>query len=225
MAGKLIVIEGLDGSGKATQSELVCSYLKAQGYKTAKLTFPDYNEKTSALVKMYLSGELGTDANAVNAYAASSFYSVDRVASYIKTWKTVYENSDFIIADRYTTSNIIYQMSKLDTAEYDEFIDWLYDFEYNKLLLPKPDLVMFLDVNPEVSQKLLLKRYQGDESKKDIHEKNFQYLLQCRSSSMYAIKKLGWHVINCSDATSIRSKEEICKDILEKIKTKIQIDL
>ena len=225
MASKLIVIEGLDGSGKATQSELVCSYLKAQGYKTDKLTFPDYNEKTSALVKMYLSGELGADANAVNAYAASSFYSVDRVASYIKTWKTVYENSEFIIADRYTTSNIIYQMSKLDTAEYDDFIDWLYDLEYNKLLLPKPDLVIFLDVSPDVSQKLLLSRYQGDEGKKDIHEKNFKYLLQCRSSAMYAIEKLDWDVINCSDDISIRCKEDICKDILEEIKSKLKIDL
>ncbi len=225
MASKLIVIEGLDGSGKATQSELVCSCLNDKGYKTAKLTFPDYKEKTSTLVKMYLNGELGADANAVNAYAASSFYSADRVASYIKTWKTIYENSDFIIADRYTTSNIVYQMSKLDTDEYDEFIDWLYDFEYNKLLLPKPDLVIFLDVDPDISQKLLLSRYKGDESKKDIHEKNFKYLLQCRNSAIYAIEKLGWNIINCSDDVSIRNKEDICKDILEKIKSKLEIDL
>ena len=192
MAGKFIVIEGLDGSGKATQTELLRKALESKGNKVTKLTFPDYDNPSSSLVKMYLGGELGDKPSDVNAYAASAFYSVDRVASYLQFWKKDYENDKIILADRYATSNIIYQMSKLPKEEWDSFIEFQEDFEYNKLNVPKPDLIIYLDVEPDVSQKLLSGRYKGDESKKDLHEKNLDFLLNCRRSALYAADKASW---------------------------------
>ncbi|MBD9049787.1 deoxynucleoside kinase [Ruminococcus sp.] len=184
MSAKFIVIEGLDGSGKATQTKILFDKISAMGKSIKRLEFPDYANESSALVKMYLGGEFGSNPNDVNAYAASSFYAVDRVASFLKFWKKDYENSDVILSDRYATSNIIYQMSKLDKSEWDNFIEWQEDFEYNKLSVPKPDKVIYLDVKPEVSQKLMSKRYEGDEGKKDLHEKNFAFLLECRKSAL-----------------------------------------
>lgn len=166
MSAKFIVIEGLDGSGKATQTKILFDKISAMGKSIKRLEFPDYANESSALVKMYLGGEFGSNPNDVNAYAASSFYAVDRVASFLKFWKKDYDNSDVILSDRYATSNIIYQMSKLDKSEWDNFIEWQEDFEYNKLSVPKPDKVIYLDVKPEVSQKLMSKRYEGDEGKK-----------------------------------------------------------
>lgn len=210
---KLIVIDGLDGSGKATQTLRLCERLNAMGYKARTLSFPDYESDSSALVKMYLGGELGDDPDAVNAYAASSFYAVDRVASFLRSWGDDYKSYDYIIADRYTTSNIIHQMSKLAADERDSYIDWLFDYEYNRLGVPEPDMVMFLDVDPDISQKLMLGRYKGDESRKDIHEKNFSYLMRCRESAVYAISKLGWKVIKCDDGAGMRTIEDISDEI------------
>ena len=204
MSAKFIVIEGLDGSGKATQTKILFDKISAMGKSIKRLEFPDYANESSALVKMYLGGEFGSNPNDVNAYAASSFYAVDRVASFLKFWKKDYENSDVILSDRYATSNIIYQMSKLDKSEWDNFIEWQEDFEYNKLSVPKPDKVIYLDVKPEVSQKLMSKRYEGDEGKKDLHEKNFAFLLECRKSALYAAKKCGWTVINCCESGEIK---------------------
>lgn len=217
MASKFIVIEGLDGSGKATQTKILCDKLSSLGKNIIKLTFPDYDSPSSSLVKMYLQGELGADAMSINPYAASSFYAVDRVASYIKSWKTDFENADFTVSDRYATSNIIYQMSKVDKNSREEFIDWLDDFEYKKLGVPKPDLVIFLDVNPAISQKLMTGRYNGDENKKDIHEKNVNFLNSCRESAKFASDYLGWKVIDCCDENSILSIEEISKMIFDTV--------
>lgn len=214
MAGKFIVIEGLDGSGKATQTEILRKNLQSKGNKVTKLTFPDYDNPSSALVKMYLGGELGDKPSDVNAYAASAFYSVDRVASYLQFWKNDYETGSVILADRYATSNIIYQMSKLPREEWDPFIEFQEDFEYNKLKVPKPDLIIYLDVEPDVSQKLLSGRYKGDESKKDLHEKNLDFLLNCRKSALYAADKLGWKKITCTANGEMRTIEEISKDII-----------
>ncbi len=214
MAGKFIVIEGLDGSGKATQTEILRKNLQSKGNKVTKLTFPDYDNPSSALVKMYLGGELGDKPSDVNAYAASAFYSVDRVASYLKFWKNDYETGSVILADRYATSNIIYQMSKLPMEEWDSFIEFQEDFEYNKLKVPKPDLIIYLDVEPDVSQKLLSGRYKGDESKKDLHEKNLDFLLNCRKSALYAADKLDWKKITCTANGKMRTIEEISKDII-----------
>lgn len=217
MAGNLIVIEGLDGSGKATQTKKLYDYLSENNKPVLQVTFPDYKSPSSSLVKMYLDGEMGDDPNDVNAYAASSFYAVDRVASYLQNWKKDYENGTTILCDRYATSNIIYQMSKFPMEKWNSFIDWQYDFEYNKLGLPAPDKVIYLDVEPEVSQELMLKRYNGDESKKDIHEKNLEFLVTCRKSALYAAKKLNWTVISCTKNGDMRLVEEIFKEIINSL--------
>lgn len=215
---KFIVIEGLDGSGKATQTEILRKYLLENGNTVTKLTFPDYDNPSSSLVKMYLNGELGDNPMDVNAYAASAFYAVDRVASYLKFWKKDYENGNYILADRYATSNIIYQMSKLPVEQWDDFINFQQDFEYNKIMVPKPDVVIYLDVEPEVSQRLMSKRYGGDETKKDLHEKNVNFLLECRKSALYAADRLGWCVVSCTSKGEMRTIEEISKEIIEKLK-------
>lgn len=213
MAGKFIVIEGLDGSGKATQTEILKKAFEFEGEKVLKLSFPDYDNPSSALVKMYLGGEFGDNPADVNAYAASAFYTVDRIAAFLKYWKKDYENGTIILADRYATSNIIYQMSKLPENEWDNFIAFQEDFEYKKVNVPKPDTVIYLDVEPDVSQKLLSGRYSGDESKKDLHEKNLKFLLECRKSAMYATEKLGWIKISCTENGKMRSVENIAEDI------------
>ncbi|WP_405353931.1 dTMP kinase [Ruminococcus sp.] len=213
MNAKFIVIEGLDGSGKATQTKILFDKISATSKTVKKLEFPDYANESSALVKMYLGGEFGSNPNDVNAYAASAFYAVDRVASFLKFWKKDYESDSVILSDRYATSNIIYQMSKLDKADWDSFIEWQEDFEYNKLAVPKPDKIIYLDVEPEVSQKLINKRYEGDENKKDLHEKNFAFLLECRKSALYAAKKCGWIVINCCENGEIKPIEVIAAEI------------
>ncbi|MEE3334496.1 MAG: dTMP kinase [Ruminococcus sp.] len=214
MAGKFVVIEGLDGSGKATQTEILKKELEKRGQKVTKLTFPDYDNPSSTLVRMYLSGEFGDKPSDVNAYAAAAFYTVDRVASYLKFWKDDYDSGSAVLADRYATSNIIYQMSKLPESEWDAYIEFQQDFEYNKIKVPKPDLIIYLDVEPEVSQKLMSKRYSGDESKKDLHEKNVSFLLNCRRSALFAAEKLGWKKISCTQNGEMRTIEDIAQDIL-----------
>ena len=215
---KLIVIDGLDGSGKATQTKRLCDRLQADGYRARTLSFPDYESDGSAAVRMYLGGQLGDSPDDVNAYAASSFYAVDRVVSYLNTWGKDYQTYDFIIADRYVTSNIIHQMAKLKDRERDDYIAWLYDYEYRRLLIPEPDMIVFLDVDPAISQKLIDGRYGGDESKKDIHESNMAYLLRCRESALYAIEKLGWLRISCSRNGEMRTIEDINDELIAKIK-------
>lgn len=215
MSGKLIVLEGLDGSGKATQTTMLCDALAEQGLNIRHISFPDYDEPSSSLVKMYLGGEFGKNPNAVNAYAASSFYAVDRYASYAKFWGDDYQNGTVIVADRYSTSNIVYQLSKLPKIEWDSFIDWVQDYEYNKLGLPKPDVTLYLDMPPQVSQKLLNQRYQGDTAKKDIHESNVAFLSVCRESAAYAANKLHWHVINCAEGDNPKSIAQIHSECMK----------
>ncbi len=211
--GKLVVIEGLDGSGKATQTGLLFEALLAQGKPVRRLSFPDYRQPSSALVKMYLSGEFGRDPSDVNAYAASSFYAVDRYASYMKFWKEDYERGMLLLADRYTTSNAIYQMVKSRREEWNNYLCWLQDYEYKKLGLPKPDCVLYLDMPTEISQKLMSRRYQGDESKKDLHESNVEFLRHCREAALYSAQHLGWHVIPCAKDGEPRTIEEIHQDV------------
>lgn len=213
MKSKIIVIEGLDGSGKATQTKILGEKLSSRGLKVRRLEFPDYSNPSSSLVKMYLGGEFGSNPGDVNAYAASAFYAVDRVASFLQFWKEDYRDGTVILSDRYATSNIIYQMAKVGDSERDSFIEWEADFEYKKLGLPEADAVIYLDVDPEVSQKLMEKRYMGDNSKKDLHESNLSFLLSCRRSALYAAEKCGWQVINCCNNGEIRSIGDIAADI------------
>ena len=184
--GKLIVIDGLDGSGKSTQTDLVAKALAEQGIKVRQISFPDYKEPSSALVKMYLSGVFSENPDDVNAYAAGSFYAVDRYASYKQFWEKDYQDGALILATRYATSNAIHQMGKLPRNQWEDYLHWIEDFEYSKLGLPAPDLVIFLDMNRAVADRLLSERYAGDESKRDIHEKNMAYLQHCRETAEFA---------------------------------------
>lgn len=215
--GKIIVIDGLDGCGKSTQLELIEKKLDEMGKSVKSISFPDYNSPSSALVRMYLGGEFSDDPNEVNAYAASSFYAVDRYASYMKYWKEEYCSGAFILAARYVSSNAVHQMSKLGEKDYDRYLEWLYDYEHEKLGLPRADIVIFLDMPVEVSQKLLSKRYNEDESRKDIHEMHADYLEKCRSAAFYAAKKLGWTIIECSDGNKPYSIQDISEKIMCKI--------
>lgn len=216
--GKLIVLEGLDGSGKSTQTDLTVKYLKNEGIDFRKIKLPDYDSPSSTLVKMYLSGDFGKHADCVNAYAAGAFYAVDRYASFNLDWKKDYENGRLIIADRYATSNSIYQMEKLNTDEWDAYLEWSSDFEYNKLGIPRPDLVIFLDMPVAISQQLMTERYGGDENEKDVHENDVAFLESCRRAALYAAEKEGWKVVSCSDGGAPYSIEDIHKKITELIK-------
>ena len=219
--GKLIIIEGLDGCGKSTQTALLEKYFQNENINYKKIKLPDYESKSSTLVKMYLGGEFGRNADDVNAYAAGAFYAVDRFASYKLDWGSDYEAGTLILADRYATSNSIYQMEKIDEAKWDEYLDWSADFEYNKIGIPKPDLVIFLDMPVEVSQKLMTSRYNGDEGKKDVHEANVEFLNNCRKSALYTAKKQGWALIPCSDGENPLPIDEIHNTILDFIKKEI----
>ena len=215
--GALIVIEGLDGSGKATQANRLLEALAAQGKPVRKVSFPNYTSDASAPIRMYLAGEFGKDPSAVNAYAASTFFAVDRYASFKKDWADFYENGGIIIADRYTTSNAVHQCSKLPKEQWDGYLSWLFDFEYRLMGIPAPDRVIYLQVDPTVSQKLMTGRYQGDESKKDIHESNLDYLARSRKAADYCAEKLEWTVIACDADGEMRTIEDIHKDVLASI--------
>ena len=190
----LIVIDGLDGCGKSTQLEL----LKEKFTNAHFITFPYYNTNSGKIVSDYLSGKFQEKTPAVSAYSASAIYAVDRYTSFKTHWEELYNSNSPVISARYTTSNAIYQMTKLDKSLWDEYLDWLYDFEYNKIGIPAPDKVIFLDMPVEVSQKLMTARYNGDESKKDVHEANVEFLNACREAALYAAEKYGWSVINCA---------------------------
>lgn len=215
--GKLIVIDGLDGSGKTTQFDILREKLAAVTAVKA-ISFPDYQNPSSALVKMYLNGEIAESAADVNAYAASSFYAVDRYASYKMFWEQNYLNGELILASRYVTSNAIHQMGKLSESKWDSYLEWLADYEYSKLGLPKADMVIFLDMPIEISQRLMSGRYGGDESKKDIHEANVKYLQICRRSALYAAEKLDWKVVPCSRDGEVLSVAEINGKLMQLIK-------
>ena len=217
MKSKVIVIEGLDGSGKATQTAALAQALRERGLEVRQLSFPDYDSPASAPVRMYLNGEFGDKPSDVNAYAASAFYAVDRIAGFLRDWKTDYDSGAVFLSDRYATSNIIYQMSKLDRSEWKDYILWQEDFEYDRLGLPRPDSVIYLDVSPSVSQELMKKRYGGDESKRDLHEKNLSYLLSCRECAVFAAERLGWRVISCCEGEKIRPVKSISEDIMREL--------
>lgn len=211
--GNLIVIEGLDGSGKGTQTGLLCETLLANGVAHRKISLPHYDAPSSALVKEYLAGAYGQNPGDVNAYAASAFYAVDRYAGFKTIWGSDYEAGTLIVADRYATSNACHQMTKLPQADWDGYLQWLDDFEYGKLGVPKPDLVVFLDMPVDVSQTLLQQRYCGDNSKKDVHERDTAYLAACHEAAEYAAKKCGWRTVQCSENGSPRTREAIAADI------------
>lgn len=217
MAGKLIVLEGLDGSGKSTQLERLPAALAEQGVEVKTISFPDYSDPSSTLVKMYLSGEFGTSADDVNAYAASIFYAADRYASFVRYWREYYEAGGIVLCGRYVSSNAIHQASKLPESEWGGYMDWLYELEFDRIGIPKPDLTLFLDMPREVADKLISGRYAGDESKKDVHERDMTYMQKCRDAARYAVEHLGWESVCCAKDGAPLRPEEITEILTEKI--------
>ena len=219
--GKLIIFEGLDGSGKGTQTDLLCQALRAKGEEPMQITFPDYESDSSALVKMYLSGQFGQKPDDVNAYASSTFYAVDRFASYKTRWGDFYRRGGLVVSDRYTTSNAVHQCSKLPPMHWDGFLEWLFDFEYKKMGIPAPDAVVYLSVEVEVSQRLIAERYHGDTNKMDIQEKDIEYLARSRAAAEYCARKLGWErIVGTKEENGqrvMRSADEIHAEVMDRL--------
>ena len=211
--GKLIVIEGTDGSGKSTQFRLMTERLNAEGKQFQQLVFPRYKEESSALIRMYLGGQFGSNPTDVGAYAASAFYAVDRYASFKQDWGQWYNDGGLVVCDRYTTSNAVHQASKEPEDRRNAYLQWLYEFEYDKLALPRPDLVIYLDVPTAFTEKLMRHREQNTGTHADIHEQDMSYLATCRQAGRAAADFYGWTVVNCVKDGAMRSIEDIHEEI------------
>jgi len=216
--GKLIVLEGIDGSGKSAMYRMVCEKLAADGIQYNHIVFPRYDKESSALIRMYLHGEFGAKPDDVNPYAASTFYAVDRFASYRSDWGNTYNNSAFIISDRYTTSNAVHQGCKLPTEELPEFFGWLGDLEYNKMELPQPDLVIYLEVDIETSLRRMKRRQERTGTSADIHEKDVTYLERCLRTANLAADYYGWTKIPFMKNGQERELSEKCQEVYGLIK-------
>ena len=215
--GKLIVIEGTDGSGKSTQFDLLTRRLEAEGLSFRRLRFPRYDQPSSALIRMYLGGDFGADPDAVNAYAASTFYAVDRYASFVQDWQRDYLAGGLFLSDRYTTSNAVHQGGKVPPQERQAFFQWLYDLEYGRMGLPKPDLVLLLDMPTSLSEQLMRRREAATHTKADIHEADSDYLARCRQTAREAAAFYGWTVISCARDGKLRTKEDIHQEIFDQV--------
>lgn len=216
--GKLIVIEGTDGSGKSTQFQLLIQRLSRENREFKCLEFPRYSEPSSTLIKMYLGGEFGSRPSDVNSYAASTFYAVDRYASYKQDWGQWYEQGGLVLTGRYTTSNAVHQASKEQGEKQAAFLKWLYEFEYGLLGLPRPDLTIYLDVPIDFTERLMRRREQDTHTKADIHEKDTDYLMACRRTGRAAAEFYGWTVIDCVRDNAMRSLEDIHEEIYAHVK-------
>jgi len=222
--GKLIVFEGTDGSGKSTQFRLLCQRLERENIPFQRLIFPQYGEPSSALLKMYLNGEFGTHPSDVNPYAASTFYAVDRYASWKKVWGEYYRAGGLILADRYVTSNAVHQASKLPAQEREAFFQWLYDFECEKLGLPRPDVVLYMDMPTEKAVEMLRSREKSTHTKGDIHEVDTGYLRLCRQTALQAADYYGWKRISCVDgAGNVESIDRIGEKIWGEIAREVSL--
>lgn len=211
--GKLIVIEGTDGSGKSTQFDLLAQRLEQEGRAFRRLRFPRYDQPSSALIRMYLGGDFGPDPDAVNAYAASTFYAVDRYASFVQDWQGYYRQGGLLLSDRYTTSNAVHQGGKVPPRERAEFFRWLYELEYDRMGLPRPDLVVLLDMPTDLSQRLLRRREADTHTAADIHEQDTAYLARCRETAREAAAHYGWAVVSCAKDGQVRPIEDIHREV------------
>jgi len=218
MKGRLIVFEGTDGAGKTTQVEHLCQHLTSENQAFRKITFPRYGNPFAEPARLYLAGALGSKPGDVNAYAASILYAVDRYASYQEDWGADYESGGLIIADRYTTSNAVHQASKLPEGEREEYLAWLHDLEYYRLGLPKPDLVLYLDLPIELSERLLRWREAETGAKADIHERDSSYLRRCYGNARELARALNWRIITCAAGQGLRRAEEIHAEVWELVR-------
>lgn len=223
--GKIIVIEGTDGSGKNTQMKLLSKKFEEKNINYKAISFPCYDKPSSSLVKMYLDGDFGSDAMEVSPYIASTFFAADRYAAYKTDFGKFYNNGGIIISDRYVSSNMLHQASKIDNKEEKiNFLNWLFDLEYNIYKIPKPDKVIFLNMPIEYSSKLLKNRdNRFDYKKEDIHEKNIEYMRRSYETACELAKMYNWEEIKCVIDGKIRDINEISKEIEERIKDIIEI--
>jgi len=213
--GKLVVFEGIDGSGKSTQFELICERFQNENRQFKRIVFPRYNEPSSALIKMYLAGDFGDSPDSVNAYAASSFYAVDRYASFIQDWRDYYEAGGLILTDRYTTSNALHQGAKVEACQRESFFKWLYDYELGLIGLPAPDLVIYMDIEAEFAAKRLRHRQTETGTEADIHENDMIYLQNCAECGKQAATQFGWRKVSCVINGNERDKVEIHEEIAD----------
>ena len=219
--GKLIILEGIDGSGKSSQFKRVCEKLEAQKIDFHKIVFPRYSEESSALLRMYLAGRFGEHPDDVNAYTTSLFYAVDRFASFREDWGEIYNNGGLIIADRYTTSNAVHQGCKLPEGELEEFFGWLSDLEYSKMGLPEPDMVIYLDVDIATSVARMERRRAKDNSQADIQEADLEYLSRCLKTADRACDYYKWvrvpYILNGKERDLEEKNREIFGIIMDEI--------
>lgn len=214
--GKLIVIEGLDGSGKETQSNLLYKRLLEAGYKVKIISFPRYENDSSALVKMYLRGDFGSSPDQISPYISSTFYAVDRYASYKCELESFYNSGGIIIADRYTTSNMVHQGGKIpDNAELSKFLDWLWNLEFVMYKIPIPDRVYFLNIPLEHALQRIENRLNKitNDKKKDIHEDNYKHLQNAFTNANMLVSKYNWKNIECLDENRFKTIEDINEEL------------
>ena len=219
--GKLIVLEGIDGSGKSSQYRRICQRMENDGIDYNHIVFPRYSEESSALIRLYLSGRFGDRPEDVNAYTASTFFAVDRFASYREDWGKIYDGGGIILSDRYSTSNAVHQGCKLSDSELPAFFEWLWDLEYVKMGLPKPDLVIYLDVDIETSLRRMKHRQESTSTKADIHEKDVEYLKRCLHTAGMAADYYGWHRVPFVKDGIERDVDEKNNEIYELIRSYI----
>ena len=211
----LIVIEGIDGSGKSTQFKKLCAYMDERKAPYTRIAFPQYHRASSGLLTMYLNGEFGDDPNAVSAYAASTFYAVDRYASYKQVWGEAYRNGATVLADRYVTSNAVHQGAKLEGKEREAFFRWLDEFEHDLMELPRPDIVLYMETPLEIALANMKKRQAETNTSADIHEAGETYLKRCLETAQAAAACYGWHMIPCAKDGKMRDAEDIHLEILD----------
>ena len=217
--GKLIVLEGTDGSGKSTQFSRLTEHLRQDSVDFHQLVFPRYENPSSSLIRMYLGGEFGSHPSDVNPYAASTFYAVDRYASWCQDWGDCYRSGGLIVSDRYTTSNAVHQASKLPPEERNDFFTWLYSFEFDKIGLPKPDLVIFLDVPISFTEQMMRRREASTGTHADIHEQDLSYLRTCRETAGQAASFYGWKSVSCVRDGVLRPIDDIHNEIYSLVRS------
>ncbi|MCL2212872.1 MAG: thymidylate kinase [Oscillospiraceae bacterium] len=212
---KLFVIDGLDGSGKGTITSRLEAHFCASSVPVRRISFPMYDRESSTLVRMYLEGRLGGSPEDTGPYAASAMFALDRYISFRTDWSEAYHGDGIIIADRYTSANIVHQMTKIPREKWDEFIDWMLDFEHTKLGLPAPDKVIYLDMLPQLSGRNIAKRSADTGRNIDIHEKDTHHLAKSREAGLYAAARLGWFLVDSHENGGLRSLDKVFDEVLK----------